>query len=428
MRNIIYLLLLLACKQPVCAQIFLVDTNAHYFEDFNGLDSFGTGSVKVPPGWAFSEFGSAANTTYRAGTGSVSTSDTYSFGPLRSRDRALGSLASGTLPKIVYGTMFVNQTGADINAMNVSFRGEQWRRGGSGAADSLHCYFSTVRGTKLHDSSGRGWTEVPALLFRSVSTLTGGATLNGNDSFRLLHADIPLMLHPGDTLWLRWADFNAAGSDDGLAIDSLSIDFRNGDALHSLHPMLEAFSPDSNSSGLAPDLDLLLRFDRSVTPGPGYISVWNLETNRIDRVPTVDGRPGRSGREFVFTGLVFDPGSRYVIRFDSSAFDSLGYACTGFYSTDWQFRVAPAGIATAGSTDPLSLDMMQDGRMLLRVTALNKPLHLKITGVDGRAVRDQLLWMSAGTQLIDPGLPRGSCYGVSVSCKDIEVRKLLCVP
>ena len=51
----------------------------------------------VPLGWAFSELGTNANTTYTAGTGSNNAGDTYSFGSTGSSERAFGSLLSGSL-------------------------------------------------------------------------------------------------------------------------------------------------------------------------------------------------------------------------------------------------------------------------------------------------------------------------------------------
>lgn len=428
MRNILFLLLL-AFGPTAGAQIYLVDTNASYFEDFNSMDSFGTGSSTLPQGWTFNEFGSAANTTYRAGTGSATTSDTYSFGPLRSRDRALGSLASGTLTKVVYGTMFINQTGSDINSMRVTYRGEQWRRGGSGTADSLRCYFTTVPRTHAGDSSNARWTEAPGLLFRSVSTLSGGATLNGNDSSQVLQADIPLMLHPGDTLWLRWMDTNAAGSDDGLAIDSLGIQFRNGAVALSNHPVLISFSPDSNASGLAPDLQLRLGFDRAVTPGSGYVSVWNLGTNNIDRIPAVNGQVATSGRELVFTGIHFEPGAKYIVRFDSSAFDSLGFRCSGLYTIDWNFRVAPVAVSGHHLPSSLEIDPTADGLLVLRSAApFTQSAMLRIFSLEGRMLRNEMLRVSPGTRIIETGLPQGGCYSVSLLNADVHLRRMLCIP
>src|ERR1051326_2871444 len=63
-----------------------------YTQNFDTLANTGTSST-VPTGRDFSEFGTNADTTYTAGTGSSTTGDTYSFGTTSSpTDRAFGGL------------------------------------------------------------------------------------------------------------------------------------------------------------------------------------------------------------------------------------------------------------------------------------------------------------------------------------------------
>ncbi len=420
---------LMAASSRAAAQIYVTDTNAYYVQDFDGLDSFGTGAVAMPAGWHFYEWGSAADNTYRAGTGSSATSDTYSFGPLRSRDRALGSLASGTLTRIVYGTMFINRSGSDINAVSVACRGEQWRRGGSGAPDSLRCFFTTVRGTRLDDTGFAAWTEIPELLFQSVSTLKSAAALNGNDSCRILHADIPLMLHHNDTLLIRWRDLNAPGNDDGLAVDSFSIRFRNGAVTQSNHPRLLSFAPDSNAPGLAPDLSLELKFDRAVRAGSGSLYIRDLGTSRVDTIPASAGQGRNGGRDLVFGGLPLLRGCEYMVRFDSSAFDSLGYRSCGLYDSSWIFRVAALEIPPRSQPGDPGLHALGDGRILLRPgSAFPGTCLLRIYGMDGRLLYERRLRVGAGDTILDPGLPAGSCYGVLLGSEGRVLRARLCRP
>ncbi len=72
-----------------------------YTENFNTLINGVNGTLSsagIPNGWDFSESGTGANTTYRTGTGSDTTGDTYSFGtPTTSTERAFGQLRSGTV-------------------------------------------------------------------------------------------------------------------------------------------------------------------------------------------------------------------------------------------------------------------------------------------------------------------------------------------
>jgi hypothetical protein len=70
---------LLAGAGVAAGQASLSAIDTAYTQDFNTLASTGQSDV-VPLGWAFSELGTNANTTYTAGTGSNNAGDTYSFG------------------------------------------------------------------------------------------------------------------------------------------------------------------------------------------------------------------------------------------------------------------------------------------------------------------------------------------------------------
>jgi len=115
----------------------LTDFSAPYTQDFNGLDSAtGVSSTSpLPLGWAFVENG--GNSSYRIGTGSSTTGDTYSFGAEASTDRAFGSLASNGNQSTI-GASFLNSSGTTIQALRISYTGEQWRFGGTeGREDPL---------------------------------------------------------------------------------------------------------------------------------------------------------------------------------------------------------------------------------------------------------------------------------------------------
>src|SRR5438045_882799 len=69
-----------------------------------------------------------------AACGGIASGAVYSYGAVNSTDRALGSLASGSVSPM-YGAVFVNNTANTYTAFTVSFTGEQWRRG-TGAANA----------------------------------------------------------------------------------------------------------------------------------------------------------------------------------------------------------------------------------------------------------------------------------------------------
>src|SRR5205814_1348068 len=76
--------------------------------------------------------------------------------------------------------------------------------------------------TSLTDGN---WTPVSGLAFSSPNTATTGA-LNGNDPANraIVTGTITgLNVATGQRFWIRWIDADASGSDDGLAIDDVSV-------------------------------------------------------------------------------------------------------------------------------------------------------------------------------------------------------------
>jgi hypothetical protein len=193
-----------------------------YTQDFDTLAISGTSSV-VPSGWAFSEAGTNADSTYGSNSGNSTTGDTYSYGSALSTDRAFGGLQSGPLIPTI-GAEFSNMTGGTITSLQVSYTGEQWRSGANAnpRADRLDFQYST-NATGLNTGT---WFNVDALDFTSPITAASGNALDGNLTANrtAISASISsLSLPDGASIWFRWTDLNAAGADDGLAIDDVSI-------------------------------------------------------------------------------------------------------------------------------------------------------------------------------------------------------------
>jgi hypothetical protein len=202
--------------------IELTELAPAYSQNFDSLASAGTSDV-LPAGWFFVETGTAANGIYTAGTGSSATGDTYSFGLAGSSDRALGTLRSGSLVALI-GASFTNGGSLLIEALEIAYMGEQWRLGAAGRADRLDFQYSLDASSLLTGT----WTTVDALGFTSPFTTATGQR-NGN----LAENQMPvsgmisgLGIAPGAAFWLRWSDFDASGSDDGLAIDDFTLTAR----------------------------------------------------------------------------------------------------------------------------------------------------------------------------------------------------------
>lgn len=197
----------------------ILNSSATYTQNFNTLAISGSSSL-TPAGWEFLETGSANNLLYNTGTGSDNTGDTYSFGSTGESDRAFGGLRSGSLIPTI-GASFTNGATTSIQSLEISYEGEQWRLGAAGRADRLDFQYS-VNATSLNTGT---WQDFNALDFVSPFTSTTGA-LNGNLSANrtLLNSTISnLNIGVGQTLWIRWNDLDATGSDDGLAVDNFSL-------------------------------------------------------------------------------------------------------------------------------------------------------------------------------------------------------------
>ncbi|HSL43821.1 MAG TPA: ExeM/NucH family extracellular endonuclease [Anaerolineales bacterium] len=204
--------------------ISLTTLGTAYTQNFDTLASSGTTNSLTIPGWYLDEAGTSTtnNGQYAAGTGSGTSGDTYSFGT--STERAFGGLLSGTLTPTI-GAALVNNTGANITALVVSYNGEQWRIGNTAAArdDRLDFQYSTDATSLITGT----WTDVNLLDFTSpVKTAATAAALDGNNPANRTAVSSTisgLSIPNGATFWIRWTDFNPTGADDGLSVDDFSV-------------------------------------------------------------------------------------------------------------------------------------------------------------------------------------------------------------
>lgn len=222
-RILSFFLMAAAVSSTRALPVEINDFVTPYTQDFDTLSATGT-SGSLPAGWAFGESGTNQNSTYTAGTGSNNAGDTYSFGAAGASERALGGLQSGTLIP-TFGVRFENNTGGDISSFLISFTGEQWRLGALGRADRLDFQYSL-------DATGLAagtWLDFDPLDFSAPVTAGGVGALNGNAAANraVLSGTLAADVADGGALWLRWTDFNAAGSDDGLGIDDFSLHARS---------------------------------------------------------------------------------------------------------------------------------------------------------------------------------------------------------
>lgn len=200
----------------------LVLNTANPTIDFNELGNSGVGLFDITKGFYTYEIGSNADATYRADDGTSTTGDVYSYGLTSSTERAFGSITTGSLDTAQIGAQLVNTTGSVVNALTISYTGEQWR-GSDAGEDTLSFYYSTDA-TALDNGT---WILLNDLSFAApnINASVAGA-LNGNDPANQTAVSFQisgLNLNNNDGIWIKWQDINISGSDQGLAIDDLII-------------------------------------------------------------------------------------------------------------------------------------------------------------------------------------------------------------
>ncbi|NPV10197.1 MAG: T9SS type A sorting domain-containing protein [Ignavibacteria bacterium] len=131
-------------------------------------------------------------------------------------------MQSGNLIPTI-GAKFYNNTGYTITQLPISYFGEQWRLGTIGREDRLDFQYS-LDANSLNSGT---WQDVNNLDFIApVQTESPGAKDGNSSSYRtsISFTITGLNIPNGSYFWIRWTDYNATSSDDGLAIDEFSID------------------------------------------------------------------------------------------------------------------------------------------------------------------------------------------------------------
>jgi hypothetical protein len=215
--------LLLISPAGALGQISLTNSTVTHSQDFNSLANTGATGSALPAGWAFSEFGGSADTTYGIGDGSTNTFNTYSFGSTGSTDRAIGAQGGNNLISTI-GASFVNDTGLPLAGVTIAYTGEQWRRGNGNLPDTLNFAYSTDA-TSLTTGT---WADENALDLNSpVTTNPRNVALDGNAAANRTAVAGTLVfatpVAPGATFFIRWVDFNSTAQEDALGIDDFSI-------------------------------------------------------------------------------------------------------------------------------------------------------------------------------------------------------------
>lgn len=276
-------------------------STSNYLQGWSGVRASGTGAVGEALNLLVSDGSNNAGGVYNVGTTSES-------------DRAMGSLGSNsTVP--AFGAFLRNETGASITKLVLSGISEQWRAGTNATANERSFFEYSLDATSLTTGT---WTKVSEFdLVELATTTTTAAALNGNapENRTEINATIDgLAWATGSTIWIRWTDDNAVGSDGLLAIDDLKIVATTGSAT----VLPEPTNYPTNFTVSAKGFDLKATWTDAVgaqTPS-GYLLLISTQNNILppeDGTYTADDLDFSDGKgaknisygveEYVFSGL-----------------------------------------------------------------------------------------------------------------------------
>jgi hypothetical protein len=228
---------LLALGAAAQASIILTTVGGTVNENFDGMGTTTvTGQFSSTVGVQSAAVGSTFDGTKIAGSGSSATNlnandgssnggGVYNYGAASDADRALGALASGS-NTMAFGVVITNNTGADLTSLAVNFTQENWRS--STSVDNVFNFEYSTTSTASTYLTDTGFTALTDLnLVGPAFGATNGA-LDGNSAANqaarsavITFAAAPLA--NGQSVYLRWSDFNDPGNDAGLAIDNFSV-------------------------------------------------------------------------------------------------------------------------------------------------------------------------------------------------------------
>jgi fibronectin-binding autotransporter adhesin len=220
-------------------------TGSAYTQNFDALPSTGTfgpftqtavTAFDVPglSGWQFdNSFSATATPRFAVDDGSSTTGSVYSYGSNAAdtgyinlpSDRALGALASGTSTPD-FGVLLTNSTSTTYNQLTLNFTGEQWRETNAAAQSMLTFSYST---TASDITQSGAFISANSLNFGALKFGTTGTTIKLDGNAAGNNAPISGTINiiggwaPGQTLTLKWSHPDTSGSNQGLAIDNLSV-------------------------------------------------------------------------------------------------------------------------------------------------------------------------------------------------------------
>jgi len=236
------------------AQAQVLIGSGTYSQDFNTLASSGSSASWTDNstllGWYASKaltvssgtYGPFAYTSYRVDSGGNNSGNLFDYGSAASTDRALGSIASGTVAGTAGGPLanaiglrIQNNTGSTWTGdIGISYTGEQWRQGGNTSSQVILSFSYATSATAFASplsatTADAAYTAVPGLSFTSPNPGTAtAAAIDGNaaGNYTAISGTLSgITLNAGGEIMLRWCDINDVGNDHGGGIDDFSVTF-----------------------------------------------------------------------------------------------------------------------------------------------------------------------------------------------------------
>lgn len=224
-------LLLIFCffiSSQLLAQVSLTSLNVAKTENFDGMSATATTPIE---GW-YAVKAAGTNTTAIGATlplvvytTSSNAGAVYNAGTASATDRAIGSLASGSLiPR--FGAGFQNNTGATVTSIDLAGVMEQWRSASSNTVNEKLVFEYSFNAAGIADATAT-WTALPAMdLNEKLTTSTTAAGVDGNlpaNQTSISGTIASISWINGATLYIRWTDTDDLGSDGIYTIDDFSI-------------------------------------------------------------------------------------------------------------------------------------------------------------------------------------------------------------
>jgi hypothetical protein len=245
-------ILLLSGAKFSYAQSISMTTTGSNSQNFNTLLT--TGSAAWANNSTVSSWYSSYSGNIVANAGAGNTAQLYSYGTGTASDRALGSIVTNGTGTIAYGVQLQNNSGAALTTMTVGYTGEQWRKENNATSDQILFYYRVYSSAQTTiDNSATGWTQVTGLTFTApIAGATTATTLDGNASANrvvIASTSIPSLNIPsGSYIVFKWIDQNIAGTDHGVGIDDVSINW----TVSAASPVLAITGTPTNHGSVCP--------------------------------------------------------------------------------------------------------------------------------------------------------------------------------